>query len=102
MSVAGVKKYSTLRGFGPNQRIVGILSGANMNFERTRFVAERAELGKETEATVAVKLKDIPGSFFDLYSCISDIRVSKKCHRGVVQVSRSPRNGGYNHPLYSD
>jgi threonine dehydratase len=99
MSVAGVKKYAALRGLNPSQRIVAVLSGANMNFERTRFVAERAELGKETEAIVAIKLKDIPGSFFNLYSCISPRSVTGvsyryRGHRGMgLQSPTSERLG---------
>jgi threonine dehydratase len=42
---------------------VAILSGANMNFDKLRFVAERAELGEAREALFAVKIPERPGAF---------------------------------------
>jgi threonine dehydratase len=39
-----------------------ILCGANMNFDRLRFVAERAEVGEEREALFAVTIPEQPGS----------------------------------------
>ena len=44
-------------------RLVAILSGANMNFDRLRFVAERAEVGEEREALLAVTIPEERGSF---------------------------------------
>jgi threonine dehydratase len=46
-----------------NHSIVAILSGANINFDRLRFVAERAELGEAREALIAVTLPERPGAF---------------------------------------
>ena len=46
---------------GPN--LVTIACGANMNFDRLRFVAERAELGEQREAVFAVTIPERPGSF---------------------------------------
>ena len=43
--------------------LVAIASGANMNFDRLRFVAERAELGEQREAILAVTIPERPGSF---------------------------------------
>src|SRR5439155_296663 len=45
LAVAGVKAYVQQRGVR-KRRVVAVLSGANMNFDRLRFVAERAELGE--------------------------------------------------------
>jgi threonine dehydratase len=45
------------------QNLVAILSGANMNFDRLRFVAERAELGESREALFAVTIPERPGAF---------------------------------------
>jgi threonine dehydratase len=42
---------------------VAIASGANMNFDRLRFVAERAEVGEQREAVLAVTLPEKPGSY---------------------------------------
>lgn len=40
---------------------VAVLSGANMNFDRLRFVAERAELGEKTEVFFSVVIPERPG-----------------------------------------
>ncbi len=62
LSVAGLKKYvqrEQLRG----RHLLAIESGANMNFDRLRHVAERAELGERREALLAVRIPEKPGSF---------------------------------------
>ncbi len=45
------------------QTFVTLNSGANMNFDRLRHVAERADLGQQREALVAVEIPEQPGSF---------------------------------------
>jgi threonine dehydratase len=45
---------------------VAVVGGANMNFDRLRFVAERAELGEHREAVLAVTIPERPGSFREL------------------------------------
>ena len=62
LGVAGIKKYVELRGVS-GQTLVAIDSGANVNFDRLRHVAERAELGEGREAILAVTLAERPGSF---------------------------------------
>jgi threonine dehydratase len=42
---------------------VATASGANMNFDRLRFVAERAEVGEQREAVLAVTLPEKPGAY---------------------------------------
>ncbi len=62
LSVAGMKSYikhHNLKG----ETLVGIASGANMNFDRLRFVAERAEIGEKREAVLAVTIPEKPGAF---------------------------------------
>jgi threonine dehydratase len=62
LAVAGMKTYVSRRETrGCN--FVAILSGANMNFDKLRFVAERAELGEAREALFAVKIPERPGAF---------------------------------------
>ena len=46
-----------------DQTLVAIACGANMNFDRLRFVAERAEVGEQREAVLAVTIPERPGSF---------------------------------------
>lgn len=62
MAVAAIKQYAAQhrkRG----ETYVAILCGANMNFDRLRFVAERAEVGEEREALFAVTIPEERGSF---------------------------------------
>ena len=62
LSIAGAKLYAArekLKG----ETLVAIASGANMNFDRLRFVAERAEIGEQREAILAVTIPETPGSF---------------------------------------
>ena len=62
LGVAGLKHYAAqhkLKG----QTLVAITSGANMNFDRLRFVSERAEFGEEREALFAVTIPEARGSF---------------------------------------
>ena len=46
-----------------NENMIGIASGANMNFDRLRFVSERAEIGEQREAIIAVTIPEKPGAF---------------------------------------
>jgi threonine dehydratase len=62
LSLAGLKAY-VARGKLHDQRLVAINSGANMNFDRLRHIAERADLGGGREALLAVEIPEQPGSF---------------------------------------
>ena len=62
LSIAGVKAW-TARHRVKGHTFVAIACGANMNFDRLRFVAERAELGEQREAVLAVTIPERPGSF---------------------------------------
>ena len=62
LAVAGVKAWCA-RHRTTDRTYVAIACGANMNFDRLRFVAERAELGEKREAILAVTIDERPGSF---------------------------------------
>ncbi|MGB8326750.1 MAG: threonine ammonia-lyase, biosynthetic [Steroidobacteraceae bacterium] len=62
LAVAGINKYVARAGVA-GKRFVAINCGANMNFDRLRHVAERADLGSEREALLAVEIPEQPGSF---------------------------------------
>jgi len=62
LSVAGLKAWVEREG-AKGQRLVAIASGANMNFDRLRHVAERAATGEQREALFAVTIPEKPGSF---------------------------------------
>ncbi|QDP02679.1 threonine ammonia-lyase, biosynthetic [Thalassotalea sp. PS06] len=61
LSLAGINKYvKTSKG---NEKLVAILSGANMNFHSLRYVSERCELGEQKEAVFSVTIPEQKGSF---------------------------------------
>ena len=62
LSIAGLKKYAEQNNLS-DKNLVAIESGANINFDRLRHVAERAELGEQREALLAVEIPEKPGSF---------------------------------------
>jgi threonine dehydratase len=62
LAVAGVRAWAARTG-AVNHRLIAVLSGANMNFDRLRFVAERAELGEAREALFGVTIPEQPGAF---------------------------------------
>jgi threonine dehydratase len=62
LAVAGIKKYVEREGVA-GKILVAIDSGANMNFDRLRHVAERAELGEHREVLFAATIPERPGSF---------------------------------------
>jgi threonine dehydratase len=62
LAVAGIKKYVAREGC-TGRTLVAINGGANMNFDRLRYVAERADLGAQREALLAVEIPEVPGSF---------------------------------------
>jgi threonine dehydratase len=62
LSVAGLKAWVGREGVR-DQSLVAVLSGANINFDRLRFVAERAEVGEAREALLAVTIPERAGAF---------------------------------------
>jgi threonine dehydratase len=62
LPVAGAKAYAERNGVR-GETLVAVACGANMNFNRLRFVAERAEVGERREAILAVTIPERPGSF---------------------------------------
>lgn len=62
LAVAGVKKYVEREGC-QGQNLVAILSGANVNFDRLRYISEVAEIGEGREVILAATIPERPGSF---------------------------------------
>jgi threonine dehydratase len=62
LALAGLKQYVAAHG-NSDGALIAIVSGANMNFDRLRFVAERAEVGEQREAVFAVTIPEERGSF---------------------------------------
>ncbi|MFT5591802.1 MAG: threonine dehydratase [Oceanicoccus sp.] len=62
LGVAGLKKYVERTGI-EGKTLIAIESGANMNFDRLRYVSEMAEVGEGREVIMAVTIPEKPGSF---------------------------------------
>ena len=62
LAVAGLKRYVRECGI-TGQTLIAVNSGANINFDRLRHVAERVEIGESREALLAVTIPEEPGSF---------------------------------------
>jgi threonine dehydratase len=62
LAVAGAKEYARAHRL-KDRTLIATASGANMNFDRLRFVAERAEIGEQREAVFAVTLPEMPGAY---------------------------------------
>lgn len=68
---------------------VAVISGANMNFDRLRFVADRADLGLKKEALISITVPETPGSFIKLHGLILPRNVTSFAYR------YSDRNEGH-------
>jgi threonine dehydratase len=69
LAAAGLKAWVERDGVR-DQSLVAVLSGANINFDRLRFVAERAEVGEAREALLAVTIPERPGAFREFCAAI--------------------------------
>ncbi|WP_254595820.1 threonine ammonia-lyase, biosynthetic [Achromobacter anxifer] len=80
LAVAGLKKYVERDGV-QGRPMVAVTSGANMNFDRLRFVADRAEVGEAREAVFAVTVPEERGSFRRFCSVIGQRSVTEFNYR---------------------
>lgn len=80
LGVAGIKKYCRDNGI-KGQTLVAIDSGANINFDRLRYVAERAEIGEKREAIIAVTIPEQPGSFKKFCEAIGKRQITEFNYR---------------------
>ena len=80
LTIAGVKAWVE-RHRTRDRDYVAIACGANMNFDRLRFVAERAELGEQREAILAVTIPEQPGSFRTFCALLGNRNVTEFNYR---------------------
>ena len=80
LAVAGLKAHVERTGLR-GQQLAAIVSGANMNFDRLRFVAERAEIGEGREALLAVTIPERPGSFRAFCAALGPVVVTEFNYR---------------------
>ena len=83
LSVAGMKQYLDRHAGGKevSNPVVAVCSGANMNFDRWRFVAERAEIGEQREAVFAVAIPEPRGSVRRFCELVGDRNVTEFNYR---------------------
>ncbi len=62
LALAGLKLYVEENGVS-GQHLMAIVSGANTNFDRLRYISERTEIGEQREAVISVRLPETPGAF---------------------------------------
>ena len=86
LSLAGMKKYVNTHGV-KDQTFVAINCGANMNFDRLRHVSERAEIGENREALLAVEIPERPGSFKRLCQLIGHRSITEFNYRYADDVT---------------
>ncbi|NEN74884.1 threonine ammonia-lyase, biosynthetic [Pelistega sp. NLN82] len=80
LSVAGAKKYAQQHHWEGKQ-LIAVTSGANMNFDRLRYVAERAEVGENKEVIFSVTMPEIKGSFKQLLASLDNRAVTEFNYR---------------------
>ena len=85
LPVAGLKAWAERAGLR-SQTLVAVTGGANMNFDRLRHVAERAELGERREAILAVTIPERPGSFREFCGVIGPRNVTEFNYRYADSV----------------
>jgi threonine dehydratase len=80
LAVAGAKAYAAKHRLR-DKTLVAVASGANINFDRLRFVAERAEVGEQREAVLAVTLPEKPGSYKKFVALIGKRNITEFNYR---------------------
>src|SRR5258706_3881965 len=80
LAVAGVKRYIA-RGAPAGQRYVAICSGANMNFDRLRHIAQRAHISAGPALLLGVDIPEQPGSFLSFFGALGQPNVTEFNYR---------------------
>ncbi len=80
LAVAGLKRYVERTGIR-GEHLVAIESGANVNFDRLRHIAERAEIGERREALLAVEIPERPGSFLTFCKVLGKRQITEFNYR---------------------
>ena len=92
LAVAGIKSYLREHDV-EGKNLVAILSGANINFDRLRHVAERAELGEQREALLAVEIPEKPGSFLKFCKTLGRRNITEFNYRYADSVQAQVFSG---------
>ena len=80
MGVAGLKKYVDQHGV-VGQTLLAVQCGANIDFDRLRYISERTEIGEKREAILAISLDEKPGSFKNFCKALGRRTISEFNYR---------------------
>lgn len=80
LALAGLKKYVEQQQI-TQQTLIAIESGANVNFDRLRYVAERTLVGEHKEILLAVTVPEVPGSFLKFCKALRKRNITEFNHR---------------------
>tara|TARA_R110002110_G_scaffold205066_7_gene416938 strand:- start:59302 stop:60831 length:1530 start_codon:yes stop_codon:yes gene_type:complete len=80
LALAGLKKYVERTGV-QDQDLLAIVSGANTNFDRLRYISERTEIGEQREAVISVTIPEEPGSFKNFCSALGRRNITEFNYR---------------------
>ncbi len=80
LGVAGLKKYVEQSGC-EGQTLLAVDSGANINFDRLRYISERTETGEKREAVLAVTIPERPGSFREFCAALHQRNITEFNYR---------------------
>jgi threonine dehydratase len=80
LGLAGLKKYVEKHGVS-GKTLLTIVSGANTNFDRLRYISERTEIGEKREAVLSVGIPERPGSFKAFCSALGKRNITEFNYR---------------------
>lgn len=86
LALAGLKIYAE-REVCRGQELLAIVSGANTNFDRLRYISERTEIGEQREAVISVTIPEKPGSFRTFCSALGRRNITEFNYRYADETS---------------
>ncbi|MFB6349184.1 threonine ammonia-lyase, biosynthetic [Moraxella sp. ZJ142] len=89
LALAGLKKYIKIHNLS-NKNCVAIVSGANMNFDRLRYIAERTEIGESKEAVFAVSIPEQTGAFLEFCRTLQGRNITEFNYRADTSNPDAP------------
>ena len=82
LAIAGMKTYLSTHQVS-DASVVAVLSGANTNFDRLRYISERTDIGERREAILSVTIPEVPGAFKAFCSTIGKRNITEFNYRGT-------------------
>ena len=86
LSIAGMKSYISEHGLA-GKSVIAVLSGANTNFDRLRYISERTDIGERREAILSVTIPETPGAFRAFCGAIGKRNITEFNYRGTDNSS---------------